>query len=300
MVSPLDSLPTLVRTLRAHVERRRARNARDATALLVLGALALLARLALPDPRLPVIGAVSIGATLLLWGFTALARGWSPAVARLERRARDVVWVFTQIGARDVRSGAIVFAFGDGTSVTLPVEPSERASLLATASIVFPCAAMGFSAQNRQAFHRDPRSLLGPPRRQPVSDAPDVASHAWLVGPARFVMRRARIVGVLGVAMGPLAALCAGIVDSAAAPGEEKTVLVGTMSFIALVGGVLAWFGLRRFEGTALYRALTTSEGLLEVRLLEGEDLRGDVAPMAVVTLRSGARYTFPVPRGPR
>lgn len=290
-------------TLRARlgdqVRIRRARHAREALALLVIGAVAVVGHAFWADPRILALAVVAIALAVGTWIFVAVAGARSSQVHRLTERAADVVWVFAEIGARNARDASLVFAFVDGTSVTLPVEPSAMDALLAEASMELPRAAIGFSGAHREAFHRDPRSLLGPPRTEPEGKRAFATSHAWLVEPARAVMFAARFAGGLGVVLALLGGAGFAVVLAAAPPGAERAMLAGILGLIGLAGLGLTAFGFRPFESTALHRALATGEGLLNVQLLEGEGPTGDVEPMAVVTLKSGHRYTFHARRPP-
>lgn len=288
-------------TLRSQLRISRMRHGRDAIAMFVLGAIGVLAYPAIPDARLLAFGGLGVLSACAVWVFVAFAGGWSPALKRLIRDARDVVWVFTEIGARDPRHAALVFAFADGTSVTIPVEASAKDALLSQASMQFATASMGFSSSLREAFLRDPRAMLGPPRTRPVGASTPLADYAWLVEPARATQRRSHIVGVLTALVAVLGVLGFALVLAAAPPGDERAILATTFGITGFVGLVSTAFAFRPFESTALYRALKSSEGLANVQLVEGNGPTGDVIPMAVVTLKSGARYTFYVsPRPPR
>lgn len=290
---------SLATALIEQVRRRRARHARDAIMLLAVGAAALLVYPFFPDQRVVALAGVAIAAAIGVWLFVALVRRRSAALDQLDRRAGEVVWVFTEIGERDVREASLVFAFGDGTSVTIPVEPDAASELLASASLAFATASIGFTRELREGYQRDPHSLLGPPRRAPVDVAGPVSDYAWLVGPARAVMRGSRLLGGLGVLLGVLGAVGLAIVFGAAPAGEERTVLAAVFALVVASGIGLGAVGFRPFERTALYRALRDSDGLSSVQLVEGHDAIGDVVPMAVVTLKSGARYTFLAPHPP-
>ncbi len=280
--------------LRAELAATRRRDAREAWALVLVGAAVLGLYLVIGHGGLLPVGVGAIALAALLGSFLWWLGGRSTALNTLSVREADVVWVFARVGAASARQASLVFCFFDRVTLEVAVRPSTSDAWVELASASFPTATIGYSAEAQRGFDADPRTLRTPPRDEALRVRAPERDTAWLVPYARAALRPGRSLLVwLGAVLGAVGVLGLVLV-LAAASGTERAWLAGIFGCALVFGVALAAWGARPFEGTTLYRALTSGDGLAEVRLVDGPDGSGRVVPMAMVTLTSGRRYTFP------
>ncbi len=284
--------PYLVARLRDELERSRRRDAREAWALIAVGLVFIALYAALGHGGLLGVGVGAIVLAVFLGLFFIWLGGRSSAIDRLERHADDVVWVYARVGATSARNASLYFGFSDGSGVDVGTLPTSSDAMIESASLAFPTATIGFTGDAQRRFELAPASLRVPARQRALRVRASERETAWLVPFARATLLKSRVLGWLGVMMASLAGLGLAIVVVASS-GGERLGLSAIFAVVATLGGVLAARGFRPFEGSPLHVALTTGDGLADVRLVEGPDGAGDIIPLAMVTLENGRRYTF-------
>lgn len=284
--------PYLIARLRDELAWSRRRDAKEAWALIAVGLVFVALYAALGHGGLLAVGVGAIVLAVFLGLFFLWLGGRSSVIDRLERRADDVVWVYARVGATSARNSALYFGFSDGSGLDVAIRPTSSDALIESASLAFPTATIGFTGDAQRRFMHDPASLRVPARQRSLRVRPSERETAWLVPFARATLLKTRVLGWLGVVIAALGGL-GFIIVIAASSGGERLGLSAVFAVVATLGGALAVPGFRRFEGSPLHAALTTGDGLADVRLVEGPDGAGDIIPLAMVTLTSGRRYTF-------
>lgn len=294
-ITPVE--PLLVEEIRAYRRSWRMGALTLAATLAVIvamGALTLGRKDALQAALLAIV--LGVPAVALLFVASLGNPAEHKALRALRSRSHTVVWIYTRLFHGSMRQDEIVFNFEDGSIRSIPVDPARSHDRLARVATCFPRATIGFTPEAMATFMRAPSELYRA-TPQAIAAPPKAPETAWLLPFAAEHHRSRRWVAALGVLLVLLGGLGIVIVAAAASPRDQPALLIGMLALTAVLPGVfITRWSLAPFAHTDLGAALhAPRERVRTVEVSHQANVEGDYVDVAIVTLRNGRTFVFPV-----